>query len=138
MAKKKQVNNSKPLSEAAQLSAEAMREKYPEIAKLTVAEVVDTEAFRKAAQDKIQHLKLMFMIGAKEGSKYVYGASFLRLYHDNELSQLAFGPNYIDVLDKQSSLSSTDRAIIKSIGDEVYAKVVAKMIEDYDKQHEEK
>lgn len=137
MAKKKQVKPQQ-LNEATQLSAEAMREKYPEIAKLTIAEVVDTEAFRKAAQDKIQHLKLMFKIGAKEGGKYVYGASFLRLYHDNELSQLAFGPNYIDVLDKQSSLSSTDRAIIKSIGDEVYAKVVAKMIEDYDKQHEEK
>lgn len=137
MAKKKQVKKQE-LSKAAQLSAEAMREKYPEIAKLTIAEVVDTEAFRKAAQNKIQHLKLMFKVGAKEGSKYVYGASFLRLYHDGELSQLAFGPNYIDVLDKQSSLSSTDRAIIKSIGDEVYAKVVAKMIEDYDKQHEEK
>lgn len=137
MAKKKPVKKQE-LSEAAQLSAEAMREKYPEIAKLTIAEVVDTEAFRKAAQDKIQHLKLMFKVGAKEGSKYVYGASFLRLYHGGELSQLAFGPNYIDVLDKQSSLSSTDRTIIKSIGDEVYAKVVAKMIEDYDKQHEEK
>lgn len=135
MAKKKQIKKQE-LSKAAQLSAEAMREKYPEIAKLTIAEVVDTEAFRKAAQDKIQHLKLMFKVGAKEGSKYVYGASFLRLYHDGELSQLAFGPNYIDVLDKQSSLSSTDRVIIKSIGDEVYAKVVAKMIEDYDKQHE--
>lgn len=137
MAKKKQVNNSKPLSEAAQLSAEAMREKYPEIAKLTIAEVVDTEAFRKAAQDKITSLYHTFTTYC-EGTKYVYAASFLRLYHDNELSQLAFGPNYIDVLDKQSSLSSTDRAIIKSIGDEVYAKVVAKMIEDYDKQHEEK
>ena len=137
MAKKKQIKKQE-LSEAAQLSAEAMREKYPEIAKLTIAEVVDTEAFRKAAQDKIQHLKLMFKVGAKEGSKYVYGAPFLRLYRDGELSQLAFGPNYIDVLDKQSLFSSTDRVIIKSIGDEVYAKVVAKMIEDYDKQHEEK
>jgi NAD-dependent SIR2 family protein deacetylase len=137
MAKKKSVDSPKPLSKAAQLSAEAMREKYPEIAKLTIAEVVDTEAFRKAAQDKITHLYRTFTKYC-EGTKYVYAASFLRLYRDNELSQLAFGTNYIDVLDKQSSLSSTDRAIIKSIGDEVYAKVVAKMIEDYDKQHEEK
>lgn len=136
MAKKKQVNNSKPLSEAAQLSAEAMREKYPEIAKLTVAEVVDTEAFRKAAQDKIDSLHRIFKYN--DYGRYVYKASFLRLLKAGELSQLAFGTNYIDVLDKQSSLSSTDRVIIKSIGDEVYAKVVAKMIEDYDKQHEEK
>jgi len=136
MAKKKQVNNSRPLSEAAQLSAEAMREKYPEIAKLTVAEVVNTEAFRNAAQDKIDSLHRVFKYN--DYGRYVYKAAFLRLLKAGVFSRLAFGPNYIDVLDKKSSLSSRDRMIVKSIGDEVYAKVVAKMIEDYDKQHEEK
>lgn len=126
------------LSEAAQLSAELMREKYPEIAKLTVREVVDMEVFRKAAQEKIDSLYRIFTKARNDDAKYVYAATFFRLYRSKEFSQLAFGPNYLDVLDRQSSLSSTERRIIKSIGDEVYAKVIAQMIKDYDEQHAEK
>lgn len=107
------------------INIDDFKKKYPEIARMTVAEVVATELFAK---------KLDVTIKCYKGTKANFYA-FLSLKKDKTLEPENFRKEYVACLDKESKMPYTKRLTVLIIGDDAYRRTVKQMMEEYDKKH---
>ena len=84
-------------------SAQDIREKYPEIAKMTVAEVVATDEFTKQLENVVRWYQ----------TSSIY--AFLSLRNNKTLEPENFKKEYISCIDKESKLPFAKRIIIIDI-----------------------
>lgn len=103
---------------------EDFRAKYPRIAKMTVAEVVNSDEFTAHIQSTIDKNINRLLDSHRNAINY--------LVQNGYFEKEAFKKEYIACLDKESKLSSIKRAIILFIGNEVYNQTITKMIENYE------
>lgn len=108
------------LNEKIESDANDIREKYPEIAKMTVAEVVATN---------------LFVIGLKKAitSYRVFNYyAFQSLRRNNTFEPENFRKEYIACMDKESKMPAAKRSIVLAIGNDAYRRTVKQMMDNYD------
>ena len=121
MVKKNKIPNFKAVTEKIESDANDIREKYPEIAKMTVAEVVATDEFAKQLSNAIISYRIV--------NYYAYQS----LKRNNTLEPDNFRKEYIACMDKESKMPVAKRIIVIAIGDDAYRRTVTQMMKDYDK-----
>ena len=100
--------------------ANNIREKYPEIAKMTVAEVVATNLFTIGLRQAITHYRI------------VNYYAFQSLRKNKTLEPENFRKEYIACMDKESKMPYAKRIIILTIGNDAYRRTVNQMVKNYD------
>lgn len=106
----------------AESEANNIREKYPEIAKMTVAEVVATDLF-------VEKLKGVIANYNKRLDYY----AFKSLEKNKVFETENFRKEYIACMDKESNMPYAKRYIVLDIGNTAYHRTVTQMMRDYDK-----
>lgn len=102
-----------------------IKAKYPKISKMTVEEVIRTEAFKTA------FFRLRGTFEKKFGTAQLNRA-YDYLKSNGYLSYDKFIVTYIRVIDKECKLSALKRHIINLIGNNAYAQTISYLIEHYD------
>lgn len=105
--------------------ANEIRAKYPEIAKMTVAEIVATEMFAEKLKEAIISYRI------------VNYYAFVSLRKNKTLEPDNFRKEYIACMDKESNMPVAKRIIVLAIGNDAYKRTVMQMMNDYDKAAEE-
>lgn len=108
------------LNEKIESDANDIREKYPEIAKMTVAEVVATN---------------LFVIGLRKAitSYRVFNYyAFQSLRRNGTFEPENFRKEYIACMDKESKMPAAKRSIVLAIGNDAYRRTVKQMMDNYD------
>ena len=100
--------------------AEDIRTKYPEIAKMTVAEVVATDEFTKQLEKAIVSYRV------------VNYYAFQSLKRNKTLEPENFKKEFIACMDKESNMPYAKRIIILEIGNDAYKRTVLEMMKEYD------
>ena len=100
--------------------ANDIREKYPEIAKMTVAEVVATNLFAIGLRKAITSYRV------------VNYYAFQSLKRNNTLEPENFRKEYIACMDKESKMPVAKRNIVLAIGNDAYRRTVKQMMDNYD------
>lgn len=103
--------------------ANDIREKYPEIAKMTVAEVVATNLFAIGLRKALPGYRIF------NSSQYY---AFKSLKQNNTLEPENFRKEYIACMDKESKMPVVKRNIILAIGNDAYRRTVKQMMDNYD------
>jgi uncharacterized protein YnzC (UPF0291/DUF896 family) len=112
------------LNEKIESDAKDIREKYPEIAKMTVAEVVATNLFVIGLRKAIANYRTTV------GKFYYY--AYLSLKQNNTLEPENFRKEYIACMDKESKMPVVKRNIVLAIGNDAYRRTVKQMMDNYD------
>lgn len=111
-----------------------IKELYPEIAKLTIQDIVSSDAF-KLEYDKLIGLgrqKMLTLIPRE--SQYIN--AFNQMMDSKSIYKASdFAKYYIDCLDKVSNLPVSKRVVIYSIGNFVYSNTIKGMMDKYDHEH---
>jgi hypothetical protein len=105
--------------------AKDIREKYPEIAKMTVAEVVATNLFVIGLRKAIANYNRLTKVA---GVYYAY--QYLK--QNNTLEPENFRKEYIACMDKESKMPAIKRSIVLAIGNDAYRRTVKQMMDNYD------
>ena len=100
--------------------ADDFRKKYPEIAKMTVADVVATNLFTVGLRQAITSYRVLNFY------------AFQSLRRNNTLEPENFRKEYIACMDKESKMPYAKRIIILSIGNDAYCRTVKQMMKNYD------
>ena len=108
------------LNKKVESDANEIREKYPEIAKMTVAEVVATNLFTVGLRQAITSYRVL---------NYY---AFQSLKRNNTLEPENFIKEYIACMDKESKMPYAKRVIVLAIGNDAYRRTVKQMMENYD------
>lgn len=106
-----------------QAEIEELNKKYPNIAKMTVADVVALDSFDKHLQNVVDTYK----------TNTISYYAFKSLHKNDILKVENFKKEYISCLDKHSKLPTIKRAIIIDIGHKAYRKTVLELTEQQDK-----
>ena len=96
------------------------KKKYPEIAKMTVAEVVATNLFTVGLRQAITSYRI------------VNYYAFQSLRRNNTLEPENFRKEYIACMDKESKMPYAKRIIVLAIGNDAYRRTVKQMMKNYD------
>ena len=112
-----QLNKKK---EQIEQDAEDIRTKYPEIAKMTVAEVVATNLFTVGLRQAITNYRVLDYY------------AFRSLKRNNTLEPENFRKEYIACIDKESKMPYAKRIIVLAIGNDAYHRTVKQMMKNYD------
>ena len=108
------------LNKKVESDANEIREKYPEIAKMTVAEVVATNLFTIGLRQAITSYRIV--------NYYAY----VSLRRNNTFEPENFRKEYIACMDKESKMPYAKRAIVLAIGNDAYRRTVKQMMDNYD------
>ena len=100
--------------------ADEFKKKYPEIAKMTVAEVVATNLFTVGLRQAITSYRVL---------NYY---AFQSLRRNNTLEPENFRKEYIACMDKESKMPYAKRIIVLTIGNDAYRRTVKQMMKNYD------
>ena len=100
--------------------ADEFKKKYPEIAKMTVAEVVATNLFTVGLRQAITSYRI------------VNYYAFRSLRRNNTLEPENFRKEYIACMDKESKMPYAKRIIVLAIGNDAYRRTVNQMMKNYD------
>lgn len=100
--------------------ADEFKKKYPEIAKMTVAEVVATNLFTIGLRQAITSYRI------------VNYYAFQSLKRNNTLEPENFRKEYIACMDKESKMPYAKRIIVLAIGNDAYRRTVKQMMKNYD------
>lgn len=100
--------------------ADEFKKKYPEIAKMTVAEVVATNLFTVGLRQAITSYRVL---------NYY---AFQSLKRNNTLEPENFRKEYIACMDKESKMPYAKRIIVLAIGNDAYRRTVNQMMKNYD------
>lgn len=119
-------------AEKEQQEIEEMKQKYPEIAKMTMKDVIETNEFepcledaRKAAWKEIRTYETKLRIISKHPIRVLEAKKIFEVEN--------FRKEYVAILDKQSKLSNAQRMVVASIGSTAYKKTVEMLMKEYDK-----
>lgn len=99
--------------------ADEFKKKYPEIAKMTVAEVVATNLFTVGLRQAITSYRI------------VNYYAFQSLRRNNTLEPENFRKEYIACMDKESKMPYAKRIIVLAIGNDAYRRTVNQMMKNY-------
>lgn len=134
MNKTKNVENNESLNEkniTEQLKE--MKQKYPEIAKMTMKDIVETNEFEtcleeayKAAWREIRIYETKLRIISKHPIRILKAQKVFEI--DN------FRKEYLAIIDKQSHRPAASRQVIASIGSMAYTKTVEMLMKEYDEK----
>ena len=102
--------------------ANDIRAKYPEIAKMTVAEVVATHEFAIQLEKAI--------VSYRAFNFY----AFQSLRREKALEPDNFRKEYIACMDKESNKPAVKRATVLAIGNDAYKRTVKQMMKEYDEK----
>jgi hypothetical protein len=122
------------LNKKIESDANDIREKYPEIAKMTVAEVVATNLFAIGLRKAITGYRIGIrkaLTGYRIFNSSQYYA-FQSLKQNNTLEPENFRKEYIACMDKESKMPAVKRNIILAIGSDAYRRTVKQMMDNYD------
>ena len=108
------------LNKKVESDANEIREKYPEIAKMTVAEVVATNLFTIGLRQAITSYRIV--------NYYAY----VSLRRNNTFEPENFRKEYIACMDKESKMPYAKRTIVLAIGNDAYRRTVKQMMDNYD------
>lgn len=108
------------LNEKIESEADEFKKKYPEIAKMTVAEVVATNLFT---------VGLRKAIAAYKANNFY---AFQSLVRSNTLMPENFRKEYIACMDKESKMPYAKRLVVLAIGNDAYHRTVKQMMNNYD------
>lgn len=100
--------------------ADEFKKKYPEIVKMTVAEVVATNLFTVGLRQAITSYRVL---------NYY---AFQSLRRNNTLEPENFRKEYIACMDKESKMPYAKRIIVLAIGNDAYRRTVNQMMKNYD------
>ena len=103
-----------------EFEADEFKKKYPEIAKMTVAEVVATNLFTVGLRQAITSYRVL---------NYY---AFQSLKRNNTLEPENFRKEYIACMDKESKMPYAKRIIVLAIGNDAYRRTVKQMMKNYD------
>lgn len=113
---------------------EEIKQKYPEIAKMTMEDVIETAEFEialeeayKAAWREIRIYETKLRIISKHPIRVLKAQKVFEVE--------TFRKEYLAVIDKQSMRSSAQRQTIASIGSMAYTKTVELLMKKYDSQN---
>ena len=125
------------LNKKVESDANEIKEKYPEIAKMTVAEVVATNLFTIGLRQAIARYSGLRQAIARYriaimGPRITDYYAFRSLERNNTLEPENFRKEYIACMDKESKMPSTKRAIVLAIGNDAYRRTVKQMMDNYD------
>ena len=101
--------------------ADEFKKKYPEIAKMTVAEVVATDLFAEKLKGVVTNYRILDYY------------AFKSLKRENIFEAENFRKEYIACMDKESNMPYAKRYIVLDIGNTAYHRTVTQMMRDYDK-----
>lgn len=112
---------------------EEIKQKYPEIAKMTMEDVIKTDEFEialeeayKAAWREIRIYETKLRIISKHPIRVLKAQKVFEVE--------TFRKEYLAVIDKQSTRPATQRQVIASIGSMAYTKTVELLMKKYDSQ----
>lgn len=127
MKPKKQTTLGFTKSQMQKIESDAndFRAKYPEIAKMTVQEVVETDLFTTKLPEAIRANKV--------GNYY----ALLSLKNSGAFELDTFRADYLACINQQSKLPAAKRLIIVSIGNDAYKRTVNQMVKDYEQNNDE-
>jgi len=108
------------LNKKVESEADEFKKKYPEIAKMTVAEVVATNLFTVGLRQAITSYRI------------VNYHAFQSLRRNNTLEPENFRKEYIACMDKESKMPYAKRIIVLAIGYDACRRTVKQMIKNYD------
>jgi len=108
------------LNKKVESEADEFKKKYPEIAKMTVAEVVATNLFTVGLRQAITSYRI------------VNCYAFQSLKRNNTLEPENFRKEYIACMDKESNMPYAKRVIVLDIGNDAYRRTVKQMMKNYD------
>lgn len=101
-----------------------IKEQYPEIAAMTVTEVINSKDFEEQYRKALTAYRMRM--------KYTDYYAVKSLEQDGTLDLENFRKEYIACIDKESKLPFAKRVVMYSIGNDAYARTINKMIKDYD------
>jgi len=128
----KLLSNIGKMAEKIESDAKDFREKYPEIAKMTVADVVATDIFTAGIKNAVATVGIKNAVANYRGCGATSYYAFRSLKIDNTLEPDNFRKEYIACMDKESTLPAIKRAIILAIGNYAYRRTVKLMMDNYD------
>lgn len=102
-----------------------IKEKYPEIAAMTVEDIINSEEFGK------QYEKAINAYNPHVREYYAYRSLLKQGTFDIE----AFRKEYIRCIDKESKLPFVKRVVVYSIGNDTYARTIKQMMKQHDELH---
>ena len=122
MSKNKKIKDKviDDLNKKVESEADEFKKKYPEIAKMTVAEVVATNLFTVGLRQVITSYRFL---------NYY---AFQSLKRNNTLEPENFRKEYIACMDKESKMPYAKRIIVLAIGYDACRRTVKRMIKNYD------
>lgn len=110
---------------------EEIKQKYPEIAKMTVKDVVESVEFEtafkeawKTAWEKVRDYEAKLKIISRHPIRILRAKKMFEI--DN------FRKEYLAVINKQSNLSASQRQTISVIGSMAYTKTIKNLMDKYD------
>lgn len=108
--------------------ADEFKKKYPEIAKMTVAEVVATDLFAEKLKSVIANYNKRLDYYAFKSLEY----AFKSLEKNKIFETENFRKEYIACIDKESNMPAVKRNIVLAIGNDAYSRTVKQMMDNYD------
>lgn len=110
---------------------EEIKQKYPEIAKMTMKDVIETKEFKTALEDA--HKAAWREIRIYETKLRIISKHPIRALEAKKMFEVEnFRKEYLAVIDKQSKLAAGQRQVIASIGSMAYTKTVELLMKKYD------
>lgn len=116
------------------MELEEIKQKYPEIAKMTVKDVTKTELFEAVYKEWHSNM-LSFINSIPYKYKTFPAEKVFKKYGYAACSD--FASEFIKCMDKQSQESSCIREAILVIGNQIYAETVRRLMKKYDEQNSE-
>lgn len=106
-----------------------IKEQYPEIAKMTVQDIINSDGFKEQYEKACS----VYKNNNCKGNYYAYKS----LEKQGLLQVENFKKEYIACIDKESKLPFAKRVVIYSLGNDTYARTIKKMMKDYDNKKPE-
>ena len=126
------------LNKKVESEADEFKKKYPEIAKMTVAEVVATNLFTVGLRQAITSYRIVNcyafqrIVNCYAFQRIVNCYAFQSLKRNNTLEPENFRKEYIACMDKESNMPYAKRVIVLDIGNDAYRRTVKQMMKNYD------
>lgn len=118
-------------AEKEQRELEEMKQKYPEIAKMTMKDVIETNEFEACLEDA--HKAAWREVRIYETKLRIISKHPIRVLEARKMFEVEnFRKEYLAIIDKQSELPNAQRTVIASIGSMAYTKTVEILMKEYD------
>lgn len=113
-----------------EMSLEEAKEKYPELAKMTLGEIVHSDTFARKFKEAVDQFDMFIMHAG--GVHNLKRNPLIVLEEKGYLKLDTFKVEYLKVLDKNSSLPTQLRQAVAIFGKSIYVQAVKSLMQKYD------